>query len=437
MRPAFLRRYIVQQSVIKLLVWSCLFLSGLALGIVGLIRVLPALLSTPEQIDFGAYYVAARLLNAGGRLYDPAAMRDVAAQAGSIHYTAYIYPPFFAALLRPLTVLPYLPAQFCWLGLNVILWVGAVATLCRLVAMPRALYIPIVALTALLPAVYDTLLLGQTSLVITALLVASLFFGQDKPSRRSEILAGVLLGLAVSIKLYPAVLGLVYLVHRRVTTLVAAGTTCVLAGIVGIVFGGGWDATVAFVTYILPHVAQLSPFPSNQSLRGVLARFFSYNEFSVPVLSKGNPVSVSLRPLVDAPALGTGLAYGLGIALVAISLWRMLRAQRLGQPDTLFVRHFGLVITVMLLITPVVWDNYFTHLLIPLFALRYGRGGGELSPLAAVCACLLLMLQRYWRVLLLYAQTPFLMLFGCAATLLLWGALLTDSASLPTADVAL
>jgi hypothetical protein len=436
MWAASLQRYVAQQPLPKLLAWFGLFFVTIALGAVGLLRILPTLLGAPEQIDFAAYYVAARLLNADGQLYDPAAMRDAAAQAGSIHYTPYIYPPFFAAALRPLGLLPYRPAELCWLALNTIFWIGSVVTLCRMAAVPRALYVPVVCLTGLLPAVYDTMLLGQTSLLITALLVGSLWFAQSRPAMGSEVLAGVLLGIAISIKLYPAVLGLVYLVHGRRTTLIAAGITCLAAGIVGVGFGGGWEASRAYFVDLLPNVAQLSPFPSNQSLRGVLARFFSHNQFSVPVLSRDNALVVSLRPLVDAPALGTALAYTFGLGIVVVSVWAMARARRPSAVDGLMLRDMGLTTTVMLLITPVVWDNYFTHLLISLFALRYASRRAVSPLFVGLCACLLLVLGRYWRFMLLYAQSPFLMMFGCAATLMLWASLLPGNSSAHRADTA-
>src|SRR6266498_967673 len=73
----------------------------------GFVRILPTLVRVPDSYDFAAYYVAARVLNAGNPLYNSAAMTAAATYSGqAIAFPAYIYPPFLAALLRPIANLP-------------------------------------------------------------------------------------------------------------------------------------------------------------------------------------------------------------------------------------------------------------------------------------------------------------------------------------------
>ena len=76
-----------------------------------------------------------------------------------------------------------------------------------------------------------------------------------------------------------------------------------------------------------------------------------------------------------------------------------------------------------MLLTPVVWDMYFVHLLIPLLALsRVARWSPRYRLI--LLGSLLLALGRYWRFILLYSQSPLVMLCGFLAVLLLWLALL-------------
>jgi alpha-1,2-mannosyltransferase len=414
------RRLFVQRGIEFIL-----FTGTILLAVAGFVRVVPALIGAPDQIDFGAYYVAARVLNAHGELYQPDVARAAASAAGNVHATPYIYPPFWATVIRPLALLPYITAEITWMGLNYIFLVLSVTILVRLLELPSTIIVPITGMSLLLPAVYDTILLGQTSLLITLLLVGALACSVvSKVQRRNDVIAGVLLGIAIAIKVYPAVMGLVFMIHRRMTILVALAITIVLTTLFGVFFGGGWSNTQQWVTNVLPSISVMTPFPSNQSLRAVIERFFSFNQFQVPVLAKDNFLTITLTPLVDNAMMGTAIGY-IGIAFIlGVSVVRMIAHTRIEPAKDALLVNFALSIIVMLLITPVVWDLYLVHLLVPVLVLgryAYMASGQRLIILSA---CLLLMLQRYWRWVLLYIQSPWLMLFGFLSVLVLWLALL-------------
>ena len=100
-------------------------LAGFARALPTLVRIpdqraLPTLVRIPDQLDFGAYYVAARLINADLPLYQPSSASSAAAGVDQIPHSGYIYPPFFAAVLRPLAALPYRAAEGLWFGLNIL-----------------------------------------------------------------------------------------------------------------------------------------------------------------------------------------------------------------------------------------------------------------------------------------------------------------------------
>ena len=59
------------------------------------------LIPIPAQRDFTTYYLAAQAQAQGLSPYDQAALNRLAAEQGRLQTYAYIYPPIFAALLRP------------------------------------------------------------------------------------------------------------------------------------------------------------------------------------------------------------------------------------------------------------------------------------------------------------------------------------------------
>jgi hypothetical protein len=406
---AYLRRYWIE---------ACLLTCNGVLAFAGFIRVVPTLLrGAPEQIDFGAYYVAARVLNTQGLLYEPEAMR-VAGEG--IHYTGYIYPPFFAAVLRPLALFPYRAAELFWLMLNIMCLVGFIAIYRWLLRFTRREAVLLIGFGILVPAVYDTLLLGQVTLFLTILLLGNIAISIWRTDRWGEMWAGILLGIAISIKIYPIILGLAYIVHRRWTALIAMVGTGIIAAIVGILFGGGLPTTVFWLTSILPQVTQFSPFPSNQSLRGVVTRLFSLHQFSVPVLSKENTLQVSLYPIIDSPFLGTVIVIVGSIAILGISILYMFAQYQSRKTPELVQIHMAKMICVMLLITPVVWDFYLVHLLIPMIYVGNHANQNRVIRQGLLAVCLCLMLQRFWRPVLLYIQTPLLMGFGFLGIVIMW-----------------
>ncbi|NJM09126.1 DUF2029 domain-containing protein [Candidatus Gracilibacteria bacterium] len=121
--------------------------------------VLLDLIPLKPQLDFATYYLAAQALNAGRSPYDATVIEGLAQQAGVPH-AAYLYPPLFAAVLRPLALLPFPLANALWLIFNLALFLLGVLLLSRLLALPRR-WLPLLLLGSLLvPALHHTLELG-------------------------------------------------------------------------------------------------------------------------------------------------------------------------------------------------------------------------------------------------------------------------------------
>lgn len=81
-------------------------------------------------VDFRAYYGAATLVLRGGNPYDYAQLSPVLEElTGSAGNSPFFYPPWFALLVTPLTLLPFQAARAAWLGLNAGLYYVALAFL--------------------------------------------------------------------------------------------------------------------------------------------------------------------------------------------------------------------------------------------------------------------------------------------------------------------
>jgi hypothetical protein len=223
------------------------------------------------QYDFSSYYAAALALRGDphANIYSAAVMAHAAA-AGHVQVQPplpYTYPPLFAILLTPLTLLPFRVAARVWMVVNAGLWVGCTLLLAAEVrrilaralapALPtlpattdatpaaagwRALLEPVwlvsLAISALVclsfaPA-QQTLLTGQVDLLVLlplALVPRLLRHGRERWS-------GALIAGAAMLKFTPIVLLLYFALRRRWRALVASLAALVALAVASIAVVG-------------------------------------------------------------------------------------------------------------------------------------------------------------------------------------------------------
>lgn len=406
-----------------------LALGGLALailtlgvaGLVGAVRRLP----TTIPNDFHMYYVEGWVVNHDMPLYREEYMAYAAGQIG-VASIGYGYPPFFAGLMRAVAVLPLDVASWAWLVGNVLCVLLTVWMLARYFHLSRRVFFLLCGLALLMPAVYDTFLFGQINLWLTLLVAGALILGsKETKARNTQIAAGILMGLAIAVKVYPALLLLVFVMYRKYTALLATALTVLVTFAAGVLYGGGWDATFRYWSVVVPAQSVLVTFPADQSAAAVFARLFQTSYLTVQ-LAPEQTVYLTVEPWINQPALGRVLWYAFEALVVggtAFTLWKIRKfSDREG-----FVLSTALVLTAMLLVLPHVWDHYLAHLLIPLVLLAgYARVWLKKWEyvLLLQAALLFLLLQRYWVLLLRFMESPWLMLFGFVGALLVWVALL-------------
>lgn len=299
---------------------------GLLATLVGSYAALAAF-GVPE--DLGVYReAAAAALSGADVLY-----------AGPVDRLPYTYPPVAAYLLAPVAWWPPVLGGVLMTTVNVaVLWRLTCLFLPRRAlggsGWPRyAVAAGLLPLARLLEPVWQTFSFGQVNLVL-AWLVAEDLLGRW--SGRSGRWRGVLLGLAVLVKLTPGIFALVLLFRRDWASLARTGLV-VLAGVaVGFVLLP--RSSAQFWTSALRDPARVGgvEFAANQSLNGALWRALGPG---------GSPAAWLLLTLVT----------------LATTAYILIRRGRLGEGPPAAGRDPGVVLAAALaglLMSPVSWSHH-------------------------------------------------------------------------------
>ncbi len=335
--------------------------------------------------DFTSYYVAGLAVRAGmpdalyypdpvGSLFAQASEQhpwiDLARPAGIEQPNYYLYPPLFAVLFAPLTLLPYKVAYVAWIAFGAVCLAVSVALILRRLPPPftssRTLTAAAVCVTlaGLFYPVSRTLAVGQSSLLLLLLLTAVLA-GLERRTRRGDAVAGLCLAFGIMLKLTPAIF-LPWLVMRRrwrALGACAAGLAALGAASLAAV-GSGPHATYFFG--IVGQISGGTAFYPNQSLAGLFARVWGGNMRLADLVDPASPAAVAAR-----------VAGFLLIAATFAFLWR-----RPGRED----REFSLLVMAGLLSSPISWEHHYTLALIPAWILTQEAATGSLSVRRAALA---------------------------------------------------
>lgn len=371
-------------------------------------------------LDFQVYYLSARLLAQASPVYS-IADRTALGQALDLTPMVYNYPPFFTALFSPLAALPFRSAAYVWVG------VGAAAIALMLWMLGRALSLSVwkIALlgliAVLMPATIATFSVGQASLFLTLFFVSALVVAPQTNKAPNSIAAGILLGVAAGMKVYPVLFALPYLIHRRFKILVVMAGAFVATLAVGILSGGFHD-TWMYWTQILPQAGELNLYPPNQSVRAVVQRLFE--SYAMETTVDKQSVTIALIPLFDAPRLGNLLGWAAVGVILALTVWILFRRKREMPARDAFIYNYALMVPTIMMVIPLSWDHYEPHLILPLAVVGLYKTAKPAPRILFALACLFLALHRYWTVVLV--ETPYagLMMSGFLGALATWLALL-------------
>jgi hypothetical protein len=305
--------------------------------------------------DFYQEWASARNRLEGLPIYSPqdeSAVRYVGFDPSTstfpiIEYNAH--PPTSVLLALPLAWMNYSDAFLAWSVLSLLALVATGWLIARQLSGALTVWsiLPLAALALWCNGFRQQMNQGQLNVVLLLLLTG--VWAADRSDR--PIWAGVLLGAAAAIKLFPGFL-FVYFLARRQWRALAAGTgaVLVLAGLTVAVLGA--DCYRDYVTIALPSLTKYRVYWPNLSLTGFWHKLF-------------NSAGSHVIPLWQNPALAWGATLASDAVVTMLTAWCAARSRTAGERDLAF----ALTLITMLLVSPITWDHYFTLLFLALFLL--------------------------------------------------------------------
>jgi hypothetical protein len=277
------------------------------------------------------------------------------------------YPPLIPALVAPLSSASPDAWRLVWAGVQIVLIFGFVALVERLLVVTNSALRPRrVLLYALVIGSYPVAAsvdLGQTSLLIAAIVWAGVYFGlQDRNLRRA-----VFIGVAAFVKPFILLAEAPQIARRKSFSLIAA--LVVVAGLFALSLARvGVPAHVEYWNFLRTLGASQTAFSGNQSLLAGVLRLFS----GLPVTDYG------FAQIPRLALLGNVLAV-LILVVAATAQWRARDSHPLAAT--------GLWLSAATLALPISWEHHLI-LLLPavayLWTRRWSRSGWLLLGLATM-----------------------------------------------------
>jgi hypothetical protein len=289
-------------------------------------------------------------------------------------YQRYTYPnpPIMALLLKPLLTLPPRAASLTWFYLKVAMTLAALAWTFRLVESPGRpfpLWAKALAVVLSLRPIMGDLTHGNINLFILFLVMAALFAFH----RNRDLLAGVILGLAIACKVTPALFLPYFLWKRSWLTLAgcALGLVLFLVVVPGLFLGMEWNLELVTSWYdcmVRPFLVagDVTTDHPNQSLPGLLFRWLTPR---ASFFDKGVPQGYLNVTEMD-PLVVRWLMKGCMAVFAALIVWSC-RTPTQPRHGWRLAAEFGLVLVGMLLFSERTWKHHCVTLLLPFAVVAY------------------------------------------------------------------
>lgn len=277
-------------------------------------------------------------------------------------------PPIVPITLLPFVALPPLACAVAWFAFKVALTTLA-AIWCFRMAKDVSWKLPnwaegLVLVCSLRPILSD-LHHGNNNLLILFLVVASLYAWRNG----YDVLAGLVLGLAITYKVTPALFVPYFLYKRSWRTAIASGLGVVFFLLIApsLIIGPTFNAqclSMWFHRILSPYVNGdvVSPTEINQSLVGVLSRLLT----APPVIVE--PTRYAPRYDVNFVAWNTPRVVS-GIKIFSAGVVALLaifcRTKTTKRTDPRLFGEFALVVLTMLFVSERSWKHHYVTLLLP------------------------------------------------------------------------
>jgi len=319
--------------------------------------------SAPKEFvgDFQVYYTASVVVrhSADRRLYYPqpggqilmdnvppdTAWGQAAKGAGFKSTMVFIYPPFAALLLQPLSVLKWQFALLAWrVGLVAVVLYSIYLCLCltgREYFWLKFGFATVAALSFF--PLTETLVEGQIDPVILLFWIAGIYLFESGRSFWSAFL----FALGTVVKVSPAIVVALFLLRRRWSWLLSYVSSLIALVLLSI-WRLGWSNHVMFMKEVLPKLSCGVALLANRSLPGLIYDIYLRR------------VPLAMVALVPA-WLCTLVKIG-GLVLLVASLCFLWRGNKTKRIPT---REFMAFALLSLLISPVSWRHHYLLALLP------------------------------------------------------------------------
>lgn len=278
--------------------------------------------------DFTSYYFGPKTALSGGNPY----------LGGDNYFTPFVYPPFVLLFFYPLSLLAPVAAGKLWTFFSVIFLLTSVYYLIKLngCKLFSHLGLLILTLTFIFFPTKFSLGMGQINLLILLLATFFIYFY----SREKQYLAGIALGISISLKIFPILIIAYLILKKKWETLFSSISTILFFILLPLAFINS-DIILYFFTKILPGlITGWKGYYYNQSIGGFVARIF------------------------EEGAVHLILSQTISIVFVMLSFFAIIAKRRIRRERTNL--EIGLIVALNLLVNSFSWQHHYVWLLIPL-----------------------------------------------------------------------
>lgn len=310
-----------------------LLIAGIIVIVIGFllyINVLKGIYITND--DFKRDYYAARHFLSGESIYQD-----------TLHPN--YHPPFIALLILPIAYLPYSISSYIWSIITISLYFFSM----YLVLNELRIKLPIewrMILIGFLICWYpflENLILGQISIVISTCIIAAWVLLR----RGRETYAGILIGFASLIKLFPIIF-IAYFIFRKRWRSLLGMVIMLIAGFTITTIIIGPQSQIQYVTEIAPRdINNFAHYPINLSFGGIFRRLFTENDLSYPI--------------INSPIVSTIGIWTCTFLIMVLAIYRAITSKNQYEDDI----SYALIILAMLLISPITWEHILPILILP------------------------------------------------------------------------
>ncbi|RJP60610.1 MAG: DUF2029 domain-containing protein [Candidatus Auribacter fodinae] len=324
--------------------------------------------------DFSPVYLASKLTNYSRatrlHMYDHSSkqfnatdskiIKRLAKKEGIIAdtYTPYVYPPFFAWQMKPLTYLQYWDARIIMLILLFFSITGGTYFSYKAMeyqpSLKWFLLLAPILLLCFFP-VHETIHLGQSTALVLLLLALGLYLIH----RNRFVWAGICFGYCVCLKISPLLIVFALTACGLFTTILSAlATVALLIGGGALFFGS--DLTARYLSFVA-EISKKGTMPAwnNLSIQGTLLRFT--RPLSGIVEWVQQPVPLHLMVIEKAVLF---ILFAAGSATIAYYVRRGKENSLKDKSAINYVFSFALIL--MLLSAPISWNHYHLYTIIPM-----------------------------------------------------------------------